>query len=265
MAVRDRGADQRGQDEPDDGRMTLVEHLTELRSRLFRSVVAIALGAVVGFVLYDRILEFLISPYCDVLAARDPDRECRLVVLAPLDGFSVRVKLAGYSGLTLALPVVLWQLWRFITPGLYPNEKRYAIPFVGSAFLLFILGSTLAFWSVPRALQFLVDIGGQQLEPLFNPVEYLSFIVLMALAFGLGFQFPILLLFLQLAGVLSPQQLGAWRRYAIVLIFILVAIITPSGDPFTLLALAVPMCLFYEASILAGRLIRRRRSRAADG
>jgi sec-independent protein translocase protein TatC len=265
MAVRDRGADRRDQDDPDDGRMTLVEHLTELRTRLFKSVVAIAVGAVVGFVLYDRILELLISPYCDVLAARDPERECRLVILAPLDGFSVRVKLAGYTGLTLALPVVLWQLWRFITPGLYPNEKRYAVPFVASAFALFLLGSATAFWSVPRALQFLIGIGGEQLEPLFNPVEYLSFIVLMALAFGLGFQFPILLLFLQLVGVLSHEQLGEWRRYAIVLIFILVAIITPTGDPFTLLALAVPMCLFYEGSILAGRLIRRRRARATDG
>jgi sec-independent protein translocase protein TatC len=250
---------------PDDpSRMTLVEHLTELRNRLIKSVLAIAVGALAGFVFYPQIFDALIEPYCEIDRVTDVTGECALYIRDPLGGFKLRFMIAGYAGLFIASPVVLWQLWRFITPGLYENEKRYAVPFVLSSVALFLTGAGLAFWTVPKAFEFLFSIGGDDLTPLLEPVAYLSFITFMMLAFGIGFEFPILLIFLQLVGVLSSRRLRSWRRYAIVLIVVLVAVITPSGDPYSLLALSVPMYVFYETSIIVGRLIERRRARAAS-
>ncbi|MDP8987785.1 MAG: twin-arginine translocase subunit TatC [Actinomycetota bacterium] len=239
---------------PGDESMTLVEHLTELRSRLVKALVALALGGFVGFLLYEPVLEILQAPYCQI------SEECDFVVTDPLESFSIRLKVSAYVGLLIASPVVLWQLWRFITPGLYPNEKRYAVPFVLSSVVLFVLGAGLALWTFPNALEFLVQIGGESLQPLYTPNKYLSLVIFMMLAFGVGFEFPIVLIFLQMAGVLTWQRLASWRRWAIVGIFVLVAVITPSGDPFTLLALAMPMYVFYECSIVAGRLLLKGRT-----
>lgn len=237
-----------------DARMTLVEHLTELRYRLVVSLVAIALGGVVAFALYNRILEFLVDPYCDILPA---GQRCALVIRDPLEGFATRIKVSAYGGLVLASPVVLWQLWRFVTPGLEPNEKRYAVPFVVSSVVLFLAGGAVALFTFPRALDFLVAVGGTQTETLYSPAPYLRLIVLMIAAFGLAFEFPVLLVFLQLAGVLTPARLGQWRRGAVVAVFAFAAVITPSQDPISLFAMAVPMVVFYEAAILVGRLLRR--------
>jgi sec-independent protein translocase protein TatC len=257
MSLRTRRAGQpeRGDDTPgvDDEGMTLVEHLTELRGRVVKSVIALAIGGVVGFVIYEPVLRVLQEPYCSISA------DCDFIVTDPLESFSIRLKVSAYVGLLIALPVVLWQLWRFITPGLYPNEKRYAVPFVASSVLLFFLGSGLALWTFPNALEFLVNIGGDSLEPMYTPGKYLSLVTFMMLAFGIGFEFPIVLVFLQMAGVLRWQKLASWRRWAVVGIFVAVAIITPSGDPFTLMALALPMCLFYETSILVGRFILKKK------
>ena len=247
----------------DPSRMTLVEHLTELRNRLVKSIIAIAIGGVAGFVFYPQIFDALIEPYCDIEHVTRVTGECQLFIRDPLGGFKLRFMIAGYAGLFLASPVVLWQLWRFITPGLYEHEKRYAVPFVLSSVALFLTGAGLAFWTVPKAFEFLFEIGGDDLTPLLEPVAYLSFITFMMLAFGIGFEFPILLIFLQMAGVLSSRRLRSWRRYAVVLIVVLVAVITPSGDPYSLLALSVPMYVFYETSIIIGRVIERRRARAA--
>lgn len=244
---------------PDDGTMTVVEHLTEFRSRTIKSLLAIGLGAVVCFSLFPQILDVLIQPYCDI---RPPDA-CQLIQTDPLEGFSVRLTLAGYGGIALAMPVVLYQVWRFITPGLHPHERRYALPFVLSGVVLFVLGAILAFYTVPRALEFLIGLGGESFEPFFSPSNYLGFLVKMMVAFGIGFEFPILLIFLQLAGILSHRQLARWRRYSVVGIVTLVAVLTPSGDPISLAVLSVPMYLFYEASILIGRLLTRRREEAA--
>ena len=255
MALRSKGAGQpkaEGRAAIDDEGMTLVEHLTELRTRLVKTVIALAVGGVIGFMLYEPVLEVLQRPYCAI------SEQCDFVVTDPLESFSIRLKVSAYVGLLIALPVVLWQLWRFITPGLYPNEKRYAVPFVGSSVVLFFLGSGLALWTFPNALEFLVNIGGDSLQPLYSPGKYLSLVTFMMLAFGVGFEFPIVLVFLQMAGALSWQRLASWRRWAVVVIFVIVSVITPSGDPFTLMALALPMCLFYEVSILIGRFVLKR-------
>ena len=246
------------------GRMTLVEHLTELRRRLIWSFVAIAVGAVVCWMAYDWIIDFLLEPYCRSLP-EDQRAEtdvfgagCKLYVRDPLEPFSVRLTVAGYGGLALAMPGVLWQLWRFIAPALYAHEKKYAIPFVFGGVALFALGASLAYWSIPRALKFLADLGGEELISLFSPQQYLGFVIKMIVAFGIGFQFPIVLIFLQIIGILDNRVLRKNRSYALVGIVVMVAVITPSGDPFTLLVLSVPMYLFYELAILYGVLRNRR-------
>jgi sec-independent protein translocase protein TatC len=244
--------------EPLEGQMTLMEHIAEFRDRLVKSALAVAVGSVIGWFIFPWILGIAKGPYCDIQPSGD---ECRFLQTEVLEQFSIRLTVTGYTGLALAMPVILWQLWRFITPAMYAHEKRYAVPFVLSGVTLFVLGAGLAFWTVPRALSFLVNIGGgDDFETFFTASNYLSFLVKMMIGFGIGFEFPILLVFLQLAGIVKPQQLGSWRRYAIVAIVILVAVITPSGDPFSLMVLSVPMYLFYEISIIVGRMLTRRRA-----
>lgn len=254
------------------GQMTLLEHLAELRNRLIKSAVAVVVGSVGCWIFYSFILDFLLEPYCQTIPVEDridsklfgPEGGCKLYVTDPLEPFRVRLTVAGYGGLALAMPVLLWQSWRFIAPGLYRHEKRYAVPFVGAGVLLFFTGGALAYWSLPRALDFLVSIGGPDLVSLFSPKLYLGFVVKMMVAFGLAFQFPIFLIGLQATGVVENRTLRKVRSYAIVGIVTLVAVITPSGDPFTLMALSIPMYAFYEIAILWGVLAgRRRRKREA--
>ncbi|HZN12862.1 MAG TPA: twin-arginine translocase subunit TatC [Acidimicrobiales bacterium] len=234
--------------------MTLVEHLTELRRRLFIAILAVVLGAIVAFVLYDHILSFLIHPYCAVLPK---GKECNLFIQDPLEGFAARLKVAGYGGLMLALPIVLWQLWRFITPGLNPKEKRYAIPFVLTSMVLFFLGAALAYLTFSKALSFLQSVGGSNFQEIYSPSKYLRLIILMFFAFGLSFEFPVVLVALEMAGVLPSAKLRGWRRQAFLIIVIFAAVITPSQDPYTLFAMSIPMYIFYEASILIGRILKK--------
>src|SRR5262245_53599459 len=128
---------------------------------------------------------------------------------------------------------------------------------------MFIICAVLAYWTLPKALSFLIDIGRQYLQEIYSPTKYLTLITYMMLAFGIGFEFPILLIFLQMAGIVTPEKLASWRRWAIVIIFVLVAVLTPSGDPYSQIVLSVPMILFYEISILIGRLMRRRKAKKA--
>ena len=239
--------------------MTLVEHLVELRRRVVISLAAVACGAVVGFLLYNRLLDFMTRPYCDLKrkngVAQGIAGTCRLVITDPLEGVTTRFKVSAYLGLILALPIVLYQLWRFITPGLHPKEKRYAIPFILSSILLFGLGAAIAILTWPQALSFLISVSGSKVETLFGPAKYISLYALIMVAFGVSFEFPVVLVFLEIAGVLTPKQLlGVWR-YAIVGIFVFAAVITPSQDPYSLFGMAAPMCLFYFLSIGIGKLL----------
>jgi sec-independent protein translocase protein TatC len=243
----------------DDGRMTLWEHLAELRSRLIKSIAAVAIGAVVGWIVFPWALEFLLEPYRDI----NPD--AALYVQDPLEPFAVRIKVSGYLGVMFAMPVLLWQVWRFVTPGLYPHEKKYAVPFVVSALVLFVFGAGIAYYTLPAALEFLSGIAGDDVEEIYSPQRYLTLIVYMMLAFGAGFEFPVLLVALQLVGVLTPRQLLGWWRWAIVLIVVIAAVITPSGDPISLMALSLPMVLLYFAAIGIGALFTRRKRKGRAG
>jgi sec-independent protein translocase protein TatC len=234
--------------------MTLAEHLSELRRRLLVAMVAVGAGAIVAFLFYPSILTFFVRPYCAVVGAHHP---CQLFVTGPLDGLSVRLKVAAYGGLVLALPVVLWELWRFVTPGLHPHEKRYSIPFVAASLVFFALGGYTAWLTFPHALRFLTAVGGPTLQTIYSPASYLRLIVLLMMVFGAAFEFPVILVFLELARVVSPRTLAKHRRWAIVIIFAFSAVVTPSSDPFSMLALALPLTLFFEGAILIGRILKR--------
>jgi sec-independent protein translocase protein TatC len=251
-------ADDEESADPGETRMSLIEHLVELRRRIVISFIAIAVGGVVGFLLYNHILEFLTQPYCDAIK-RHPSADltgCQLVITDPLEGLATRLKVSTYVGLVLAGPVVLFQLWRFITPGLYPREKRYAIPFVVSSMLLFLLGATVAVLTFPKALDFLIGISGD-VATLLSPGKYISLYTLVMIAFGAAFEFPVVLVFLEIANIVTPRQLLGWWRYAIVSIFVIAAVITPSQDPYSLFGMALPMTLFYFLAILVGRLLKK--------
>jgi len=235
------------------GRMTVVEHLTELRRRIVISLVAVTLGAIVCFIFSESIIRFFVNYYSDATHGQ----KNALIFLGPLDAFLTRIKIATYGGIVLALPVWLFELWRFITPGLNPNEKRYAIPFIFSSILLFALGGYIALLTLPKALEFLLDIGGSQLRPELTADKYLGLVSLMIVAFGVAFEFPVVLVFLLLARVLTTRQLRRWRRPAILIIVVFAAVITPSQDPYSLFAMAIPMYIFYELSIIIGRVLKR--------
>jgi sec-independent protein translocase protein TatC len=238
-------------DRPEPGQMSLVEHLTELRRRLIISALAVLAGAILCFIFYNFILDFLTGPYTEVTGKET------LLQTDPLEGFATRLKIATYGGIFLASPVVLWELWRFITPGLHPKEKRYAVPFIVASIVLFMFGVFVAMRTFEPALSFLTGVGGENLDPNFSPSKYLSFITLMFVAFGVAFEFPIVLIALELAGVLTSQKLRKWRRPAAVGVVLAAALITPSQDPYSLFFMAVPMYLFYEISILIGRLLKK--------
>ncbi|MEZ5237036.1 MAG: twin-arginine translocase subunit TatC [Acidimicrobiales bacterium] len=243
--------------------MTLMEHLRELRSRLIKSMLAVVAGGLIMWFLYPYgvdTLRTLLERSCPA------DAECRVMATSPIQALSTRLTVSGYGGIALALPFLLWQLWQFITPGLYKREKRLAAPFVISSFLLFLLGMFIAWLTLPKAIYFLASLGGD-VDQFYAVNEYTAFVVKTAVGFGIGFEFPVLLVFLQLIGLITYQQLFRWRRYAIVVIVVGAAVITPGGDLFSLFALSIPMYLLYEASIVFGwvRARRRRKANAAVG
>ena len=236
------------------GQMTVVEHLTELRRRLIWSIVVLSGTVALCYWFSPDIIKFFLKFYTD---ATDRGSNNTFIFTGPLDAFITRLKVATYGGIIVALPFLLWQLWRFITPGLNPKEKKYAVPFLIASIVLFLLGAVVAMLTLPEALHFLLNVGGQEQRPLLTADKYIGLVALMLLAFGLAFEFPVILVFLLIARVITTAQLRKFRRWAIVLIFVFAAVITPSQDPYSLFFMAVPMYLFYEASILIGRILKR--------
>jgi sec-independent protein translocase protein TatC len=241
--------------------MTLVEHLEELRTRLFIAIGSVTAGSVVGWFLYGPVLRLLQKPYCDTLnnmpKANRPPTGCRFVFTGVLEPTLVKLKVVVFIGLFIALPIVLWQLWAFITPGLRKSERKWAIPFVLSSVFLFALGAVIAYIMLPKGLGFLLGFAGQGFVPLITGGRFLGFVMLLAVAFGISFEFPIILIFLCGVGVISSDKLRQWRRGAIVFIAVFAAVITPSADPYTMLAMMIPMVLFYEAAIIVARAMNK--------
>lgn len=243
--------------------MTVVEHLTELRTRLIISVIAVAVTSVIGFIFYRHILAFLTDPYRRaVLAlpkAKQPPGALAgvLVFDSPIAPFLAFLKVGFISGLMLALPVVLWQLWQYVTPALTKKERRMGIPFVLSSLVLFVGGTAFALAIIPRGLRFLLGFGGGDLVPLLTVDRYLGFLTFLILAFGLSFEFPLLLIFLAGVRVITSAQMRRWRKYAYFGIAIFAAIATPTQDPYTMLLMMVPLMVFYEGAILVTRAFKR--------
>lgn len=237
------------------GEMTLVGHLTELRKRLIRSVLAVIVGAIGVYALNGPIFRILQEPYCEFQTSND--RECELLVTAPLEGFSTLLTLAGYGGLIVATPVILYQMGRFVMPGLYPHERKALLPFVMISVLLLALGMTVAYFLMPKALDVLGSFGPDSFTPLFTPSLYLGFFVKMLFAFGVAAELPLVLIFLQKIGVVKTETLANNRRIAVVAVVILGAVITPTGDPFMLAVISIPMYLFYEIAIIVGRRLKK--------
>jgi sec-independent protein translocase protein TatC len=244
-----------------EGAMTLVEHLEELRRRLFISLGAIAVGAAIGWFLNTPLLQLMTNPFCDWVhtlpKAQQPPAGCRLVFTSPIEPVMLKLKVVAILGLFIALPVVLYQFWAFVVPGLTKRERRMAIPFVASSLVLFAIGALVAYLTLPKALGFLLGFGGPALTAFLTANAFLSFVLLVALAFGLTFEFPIVLIFLTIVGILTSQKLRDWRRPAILVIAIAAAVITPSADPYSMLAMMLPMILFYEAAIIVARLMKK--------
>lgn len=248
MAVRLSGRKSR----PSPDAMTLAEHLGELRRRLMISLVAFVVAGSLAAVFYEHMLSFLQHPYCQA----NPGH-CGFYVTGPLDPLSLRVELAAFGGLVLSSPVLLWEAWRFITPGLKPKEKHYAVPFVLASVVLFVGGCAVAYTVFPHALSFLRAAGGPTLREILNPNSYLTLILLMMLLFGVTFEFPVVLVALELARVVSPGALLRQWRWAVIAITVAAGVFVPSSDPFSMLALAVPLVVFYFLAILVGKLFGR--------
>lgn len=243
--------------------MTLVQHLQELRRRLLVSLAAlIVITLVVAVLAYHPIFHLLRQPYCDLpVQRRSGGVGCQLIFTHPTDAFFVRLKVSLIAGVLLSAPIWLTQLWGFITPGLHRHERRWAVSFMGASLVLFALGATIAYLILPKALDVLLGFGGDGVVALLEVTQYLSFITTILMIFGVSFEFPLVIVMLNFAGVLSSARLRSSRRVAIFLLFAFAGIATPTQDPITMLALAVPLCLLYEASVLVARWNDRRRAR----
>lgn len=249
---------------PAPGEMSLIEHLAELRDRLGKAAVALVLGTIVGYIVFPSVLDILLEPYCATPQAnRNADGECTLLALRALEPFSVRIKTSVLVGLFIGGPVIFYQLWRFITPGLTTSERRYALPFVILSQVMFGAGLAFAFIVLPQGLKILLGFGGDRMQVALTASEYLSFYLTTSVAFGLVFEIPLVLVFLEVVGILNHTQLRSFRPYALVLNVVLASIVTPTTDAVTLLFMAGPMALFYEIAILVGWLLERSKRKKA--
>ncbi|MGH9127319.1 MAG: twin-arginine translocase subunit TatC [Acidimicrobiales bacterium] len=239
--------------------MTLVEHLTELRRRIIICIVAIVAGTLIGFFLYNGVIGFISQPY-RVFAHAHPKMVLgggQLVITSPLEGFTTRLKVAAYLGIFFASPIWLWEVWRFITPGLHKHERKYALSFVASSIVLFSAGVTVSILVWPKALDWLISVSGNNIAALFSPSKYISLYVAAAAIFGVVFLFPAVLVFLEVIGLVPSKTLRRIRRPAIVGIAFLAAVATPSNDPYSFMAMAVPLYVFYECAIIVGRILKK--------
>ena len=268
MSEPGRGARRRRRRAPRDpaATMTLVAHLTELRARIAKALLAIALGTVAGFLWYDHgLLTFLTEPYCALPAGLrlQGEGDCRLVVLDVFGGVLLRLKIGVIAGAVISSPLWLYQLWAFITPGLKRNEKRYTVAFVAVSSLLFALGTVLAYLTLRKGLQLLLSLAGDEVAFQLTAPDYLGFVLSLLVAFGLSFELPLIAVALNLVGILSHATLAKARRWIYFLTVVFAAFITPTQDPFTMMAMAVPMGLLFEAAIQIARIVDKRRAKRA--
>lgn len=240
--------------------MPFLEHLEELRHRLFWVAGSLLVGVVAGFILLSQIdlIRFLEQPIAPFLAGQ------KLIYTHPGTSFRIVMNASVIVGLLLASPVAIYQFWGFLSPALHPHEKKMVIPLFAAALVLFLAGLALAFYVVlPFTLKFLLGFESDALTPMISATEYFNFAITMCLVFGVVFQMPILILLLTALGIVTPAFLVKYRRHAIVLCIVGAAFITPGADPTSLFALSVPLYFLFEASVVASRMVYRRKQKKA--
>jgi sec-independent protein translocase protein TatC len=250
--------------------MTLFEHLYELRSRLLKAALGFGLFFVIGFAFNDLVSGVLTAPYCALPAELrltgqivDGADNCKLIFTDVTGAFLVRIKMAMIVAVTFGGPIIAYQIWAFVVPGLKATEKRYAAPFVVLSQLLFLAGAVFSFVIIPRGLEFLLNFGGDAFVSFLDADSYLTFLLRTMIGFGIAFEYPLIISILVLMGLVTRRTLMDYRRHAFFASFLLAAVITPSQDPFTMVVMALPLAAFYEICVGFAWLVERRRP-AAD-
>jgi sec-independent protein translocase protein TatC len=248
--------------------MPLLEHIRELRNRVFKALLFVAAGAIAGWFLYPHVWHFIEQPYCRLPEARATTavlghkaQGCNLYVTGLFDAFFLRIKVSIIAGVILSSPLWLYQLWAFIAPGLYSRERRWAYFFGGSAVPLFAIGGTLAYFVMTKGLRFLLAEVPHGVTPLITIDTYLGYALAMLAIFGIAFELPLLFVLLNVAHVLTHERFRKWRRMIIFAVFLFAAVATPSPDPISMLLLAVPCVVLVELAEVFAFFNDRRRAR----
>jgi sec-independent protein translocase protein TatC len=242
----------------EDHKMSLTEHLVELRIRLTRSLIALGIGFAGCYYFKDRIFDIVTRPLTQVL----PENSY-LIYIGLTEAFFTYMKVAFFASLIITSPFILYQIWKFIAPGLLPKERKYVVPFVISSSLLFIAGVLFGYFIVlPPAFKFFVSFNNQYLQAMLSFKDYLSLFVTFLLGFGLSFELPIFIFFLTKLGIVNAKMLSKQRRYAILLIFIVAAVLTPSPDALSQILMAIPLMFLYEISIFVSKFAEKKKENA---
>ncbi|WP_188194059.1 twin-arginine translocase subunit TatC [Nonomuraea sp. SYSU D8015] len=259
MALLKRSGPKAKPERDPEGRMPLMEHLRELRNRLLVAFAAVAVGLIIGWIVSGPMWELLKDPYCSTPQSHDLNGKCSLTYNGIFSSFFITLKISLMVGLVAASPVWLYQIWAFVTPALYRAEKRYTLTFLALAIPLFALGAALSYFIMDTALGFLLSFSLDDTVATISIDEYLDYVLIMLLIFGVSFELPLLLVFLNIIGVLSHATVAKHRRLVIFLMFVFGAVVTPGGDPVTMMALAAPMIVLFAAAELFMYLREKRR------
>lgn len=249
------------ENEEPGARMSFFEHLVELRKRIINSLLAVGLGMVLGLLVSNRVIDFIVQPM--LVALRAHHLEDRLYYPSPATPISLYINLGLYVGVVVAMPFVLYQVWLFVAPGLYKHERRAVLGFVVSSMILFLCGMAFGYYvMLPQVLTFLIGFAGHlPLAPLIDVNEYFDFILIVLVGLGVIFELPVLIFILSLFGIVTPKFLLKNFRYAMLIITIVAAVVTPTPDATTMLIFMAPMVLLYFVGVFVSYMVLRRKRR----